>query len=96
MMANIKILPTKKGNGLHILIYHSSPPGLHKLSLDFATVLTLASQLWRESLKGLVAKDMEKLEKWQVESIRDAFNIFMEISQNSIFKRYMLDLLGSR
>ncbi|MFQ6124585.1 MAG: hypothetical protein ACE5R6_08285 [Candidatus Heimdallarchaeota archaeon] len=47
-------------------------------------------------MKGLVAKDMEKLEKWQVESIRDAFNIFMEINQNAIFERYMLDLLGFR
>ena len=96
MMPNIKIFPTKKGNGLHIYIYHASPPGLHKLSLDFSTVLTLASQLWRESLKGLVAKDMETLEKWQLESIRDAFNVFMEINQNTIFEHYMLELLGSR
>ena len=92
-MAGIKILPTKKGNGLHLFISHASPPGHHKLTLDFSTTLTLATQLLREALKGLVVKDMETLESWQVQSIRESFDIFIELQNSSLFQRYILELL---
>lgn len=94
-MTTIKVKPTKKGNGLHVYIYHNSPPGMHKISLDFATALLLASHIYREGMRGLFSKNLESMEKWQIEFLRDAFEIFRLMNKSKSFKQYETELLGS-
>ena len=73
-MGGISVFPTKKGDGVHVVVSYSSPPGFHRVSLGFVSAVSLGVQLLREGVKGLLFKgDVRGLKSWQGKSLRESF-----------------------
>ena len=73
-MGGVSVFPTKKGDGVHVVVSYSSPPGSHRVSLGFVSAVGLGVQLLREGVKGLLFKgDVRGLKSWQGKSLRESF-----------------------